>query len=204
MSESPIVVIVPAHSKFHSLGDLVAAAKSEPDKITFASGGVGSASHIAGEIFEKQTGARLRHVPYRGVGASVADLVSGRVDVEFGGYPAVQALVETGKLRLIAVATDKRSKLISMDVPTSAESGVPGYVQSYWNGLFGPPGLSEKVVATLNAAINEVLSDPETLKVMARMGMDPISGTPANFAKRIANETEQMRALEKIAAIPPN
>lgn len=204
MGDSPVVVVVPVKSSIHTLAGLVAAAKAAPGKLSFGSGGSGSAAHIAGELFQWKTGTRFTHVPYRGVGASVPDLVANRINVLFSSYPSVRAMVQAGSLRVLAVASDKRSELVGMNVPTAAEAGVKGYIQSAWNGLMGPAGLPDDVVNKLNAALNEILHTPATVKRLAGMGMAPIPGTPAEFAKRIADETAEMRALTKIVKITKN
>lgn len=203
MGDSPIVVVVPAKSKIRSLVELVQAAKSSPGKLSFGSGGVGSAAHIAGAVFEWKTGTQLTHVPYRGVAASVPDLVSARLDVLFVSYPAVRPMVQSGALRVLAVASAARSDMVGENIPTAAQAGVADYVQSAWNGLMGPPGLSHEVVTKLNNAVNAFLRAPDTVKALAGLGMVPIPNTPAAFAKRIADERAQMQALMKTMSITP-
>jgi len=204
MGDSPVVVTIPAKSKIHTLAELVAAAKAAPGKLSFGSGGSGSAAHIAGEMFQWKTGTHFTHVPYRGVGAAVPDLVAGRINALFSSYPSVRAMVQAGSLRVLAVASHQRSDLVGMNIPTAAEAGVKGYIQSAWNGLMGPAGLPAGIVDKLNAALNEILHDPATVKRLAGMGMVPIPGTPAELAKRIADETAEMRALTKIVKITKN
>ncbi|GAA4329392.1 tripartite tricarboxylate transporter substrate binding protein [Pigmentiphaga soli] len=204
MGDSPIVVAVPAKSPIRSLAELVAAARAAPGKLSFGSGGSGSAAHIAAEVFQWKTGTRFTHVPYRGVAASVPDLAAGRLDALFVSYPAVRPMTQAGSIRVLAVASEKRSDMVGMQVPTAAEAGVKDYVQSAWNGLMGPAGLPDEIVSKLNAALNEILRDPAIVKRLAGMGMTPIPGTPAEFAKRIDDETGEMQALTKITNISAN
>jgi len=201
--DSPMVVAVPAVSPFHSLAELVAAAKAKPGTLSFGSGGAGSAAHIAAEVFQWRTGTKLVHIPYRGVAASVPDLVASRLDVLFVSYPAVEPVVHAGSVRVLAVASENRSNLVP-NAPTAAEEGVKGFVLSTWNGLMGPRGLPASIVTKLNAAVNAILTDPAVIVRLAAMGMAPIPGTPEAFARRIEDELVEMAKLMKVANITAN
>lgn len=200
MGDSPMVVAVPAASPIHTLAELVAAAKARPDKLSFGSGGVGSAAHIAGEVFQWKTGTRFVHVPYRGVAASVPDLIAGRLDVLFVSYPSVEPAARGGSVRVLAVASAARSPLVP-GVPTAAEAGVDGYVRSTWSGLMGPAGLPQPIVTKLNSVVNAILTDPDVVKRLAGMGIAPIPSSPVQFHQRIVDEWAEMEQLTKVAKI---
>jgi tripartite-type tricarboxylate transporter receptor subunit TctC len=200
IADSPMVVVVPKDSPIHSLKNLIDAAKANPGKLNYGSGGSGSAAHIAAEIFKWKTGTNLTHVPYRGVAAAVPDLVAGRLNVLFVSYPAVQPLAQSGALRLLAVATDKRSPLVP-GAPTSAEQGVDDYVLSTWNGLMAPAKTSRTIIDKLNTALNKILRDRDVVARLAEMGSVPIPSTTDEFALRIRNELSEMEQLVKVAKI---
>lgn len=200
LGDSPMVVAVARDAPFHTLGELVAAAKAKPGMLSFGSGGSGSAAHIAAEIFQWKTATKLVHVPYRGVAAAVPDLIAGRLDALFVSYPAVEPMAHSGAIRVLAVAAKQRSSLVP-DAPTAAEAGVNGFELSAWNGLMAPLGTPAASIAKLNTALNAILADPALVKRLAGMGMAPIPGSPEAFADRIRNELVEMDELTKVARI---
>jgi tripartite-type tricarboxylate transporter receptor subunit TctC len=200
VGDSPMVVAVSRSSSFNSLGELVAAAKAKPGVLTYGSGGNGSAAHIAAEIFKWKTGTDFLHVPYKGVGLAVPDLVGGRLDALFVSYPAVRPMTEAGNVRILAVAAARRSPLVP-GAPTAAEAGVKDYVVSTWNGLMAPAGTPRAIVDRLNTAATQLLRNSDVVKRLAAMGMEPIPGSPEEFAAHIKDEFTTMGRLVKVVKI---
>ncbi len=190
VAEITNILVVPVDRPWHSVADLVAAAKANPGTITYASSGVGGAGHLGGALLDSMTGARMVHVPYRGGGPLITDLLSGKVDFSIATAPTVLPHVQVGKLRALAVPTATRSALLP-DLPTIAEAGVTGYAAENWYGLLGPRGLPEPVKAKLSAALVGTLTDPEVSATLKRQGAEPRPSTPAEFAAHMARETEK-------------
>ena len=200
VGDSPMVVAVSRSSSFNSLGELVAAAKAKPGALTYGSGGNGSAAHIAAEIFKWKTGTDFLHVPYKGVGLAVPDLVGGRLDALFVSHPAVRPMTEAGNVRVLAVAAARRSPLVP-GAPTAAEAGVKDYVVSTWNGLMAPAGTPRSIIERLNTATTQLLRNADVVKRLAAIGMEPIPGSPEEFAAHIKDEFNTMGRLVKVARI---
>jgi tripartite-type tricarboxylate transporter receptor subunit TctC len=200
VGDSPIVVAVGRSSSFNSLGALVAAAKAKPGALTYGSGGNGSAAHIAAEIFKWKTATDFLHVPYKGVGPAVPDLVGGRLDALFVSYPAVRPMAEAGNVRILAVAAAKRSNLVP-GAPTATEAGVKDYVLSTWNGLMAPAGTPRAIVDRLNSVTTKLLRNPDMAARLAAMGMEPIPSSQEEFAVRIKEEFATMGRIVNIAKI---
>jgi tripartite-type tricarboxylate transporter receptor subunit TctC len=200
VGDSPMVVAVSKSASFNSLGDLVAAAKAKPGALTYGSGGNGSAAHIAAEIFKWKTGTDFLHVPYKGVGLAVPDLLGGRLDALFVSYPAVRPMTEAGNVRILAVATARRSPLVP-GAPTAAEAGVKDYVLSTWNGLMAPTGTPRPILERLNTLTTQLLRTPDVVTRLAAMGMEPIPSSQEEFAARIKEELTTIGRLVKVARI---
>jgi tripartite-type tricarboxylate transporter receptor subunit TctC len=181
--------------------DLIAYARANPGKINMASAGNGTSQHLAGELFKMMTGIDLVHVPYKGSPQSVADLVAGQVQMSIDPLPASIGQIRTGKLRALAVTTAQRSEALP-DVPTVAEF-VPGYEASGWNGILAPRNTSGEIVETLNREINAGLSDPRIKARLAELGAITIGGSPADFAKLIAEETEKWGKVVRATNVRP-
>jgi tripartite-type tricarboxylate transporter receptor subunit TctC len=185
----PNVVEVNPAVPAKSIADLIAYAKANPGKLSFASAGIGTASHLAGQLFNKMTGANITHVPYRGDGPAMADLVAGQVQVGFATMTASIGFIRAGKLRPLAVTTTTRSAALP-DVPTVAET-VPGFEASSWFGVAAPKGTPADIVAVLNRQINAGLAAPVIKDRIADMGGMSLAGSPADFGKLIADETDK-------------
>ena len=153
-----------------NVAELVALAKREPGKLTFASSGAGTSLHLSGEMFKQMAGVDILHVPYKGGGPALNDLVSGQVSMIFGNAPSTLPLVRDGKLRGIAVTSPQRSPSMP-DIPTIAET-IPGYAATSWYGLAGPAGMPQAVVERLEAALREILARPDVLRRYAELGTD--------------------------------
>jgi tripartite-type tricarboxylate transporter receptor subunit TctC len=179
--------------------ELIAYAKVNSSKINMASGGIGSGNHIFGELFKMMTGVDLVHVPYRGAGPALVDLLAGQVQVMFASISSSIGYVRAGKLRALAVTTSTRSPVLP-DIPTVAEF-VPGYEASFWNGIGAPRNTPAEIVDKLNTEINEALADPKMKARLAELGGTALPGTPADFAKLILDETEKWEKVIKFAGI---
>lgn len=173
-----------------SVGTLVQYAKDHPGKVNFASAGNGTTSHLAGELFRTMAGIDIVHVPYRGGAAAITDVVSGQVPMMIDVMPNAMPLVRSGKVRGLAVTTAKRFPS-APDYPTIAESGLPGYEVSAWDGILAPAGTPPAIIDKLNAAIRHALEDKDLREQLQARGAVPVAGTPDAFARHIAAETQK-------------
>jgi len=168
-------------------------AKARPDQIAYASAGAGSTNHLSAALFEKATGIRMLHVPYRGGAPAVMDTVAGRTQLLFSAGTQTLPHVQVDKLKLLAVTESRRSPLLP-DVPTVAET-LPGYELAVWYGAFGPAGMDPALVERLNKEINAVLAKPEVVKKMGDMGVEVLQTTPAQFAETLARDADKYGKL---------
>jgi tripartite-type tricarboxylate transporter receptor subunit TctC len=185
-----------------SIPEFIAYAKANPGKINMASGGVGSAHHVYGELFKMMAGVNLVHVPYRGAGPALVDLLAGQVQVMFAFMASSIEYIRAGKLRALAVATATRSEALP-DVPSVGEF-VPGYEASGWFGVGAPRDTPAEIVDRLNNEINAALADPKIKARLADLGGTPLVISPADFKKLIADETEKWAKVIRAANIKPN
>ncbi|CAA9350565.1 MAG: BUG/TctC family periplasmic protein [uncultured Microvirga sp.] len=176
-----------------TVAEFIAYAKANPGKINMASSGVGTSVHLSGELFKAMTGVQMVHVPYRGAGPALTDMMAGQVQVIFDNLPSSVELIRSGKLRALGVTTEGPTPALP-GVPTVAEA-VPGYEASAWFGMGAPKNTPRAAIETLNRAINEALQDPAMMKRLADLGGTPIAGTPEAFGKIIAEETEKWRKV---------
>ena len=190
------VLVVNAASPFHSVQDVIAAAKAKPGALAYASAGVGNTMHLAGEQFRMQAGIDLLHVPYKGGPPAMNDVLAGQVPMMFNNLPAVVPLVRAGKLRALAVATPQRSRLLP-DVPTMDEAGLAGYVSTVWNGVFVRSGTPRTVVDRLNREIVAVLQSPEMRRSLEDQGFDVIPSSPEQLSALVRAETPRWAAVVK-------
>ncbi len=195
----PNVVEVNPSVPVKSIPELIAYAKANPGKLSFASAGIGTASHLAGQLFNKMAGVNLQHVPYRGDGPAMADLVAGNVQVGFATMTSSIGFIRAGKLRPLAVTTTTRSAALP-DVPTVAEF-VPGFEASSWFGVAAPKGTPADIVDSLNRQINAGLAAPAIKDRLADMGGMALTGSPADFGKLIAEETDKWGKVIREAGI---
>jgi tripartite-type tricarboxylate transporter receptor subunit TctC len=171
------LLVVPADRPWRGVAELVAAARRAPGSLSYGSSGVGSAGHLAGALLDQVAGIEGVHVPYRGGGQLIADILSGKVDYAFATAATTLEHVQTGRLRALAVPTAERSALVP-EVPTMAETGVPGYAVLNWYALVAPKGVPGPVVARLNAALHAALRDAEAVRKLAQQGIEPLPSTP--------------------------
>jgi tripartite-type tricarboxylate transporter receptor subunit TctC len=195
----PFVLEVTPSLPVKTIPELIAYAKANPGKINMGSGGVGSGNQLTGEMFKTMTGVDLVHVPYRGAGPAMVDLMGGQVQVMFNTMGASLQYVRGGKLRALGVATKTRQAALP-DVPTVAEF-VPGYEASFWTGVAAPKGTPPEIVDKLNKAVNAALADPVVKGRLAEWGATALAGSPADFGKFVADETEKWGKVIRAANI---
>ena len=183
----PNVLVVPVSQPYKTVGQVIAAAKAQPGKLTFASSGSGTSIHLSGELFKSVTGIDISHIPYKGSAPAVTDLLGGQVTMMFDNLPSSMQHIRSGKLRAIAVTSAKRSPELP-DVPTVAESGVKGFEATSWFGLFAPAATPPEVVAKLNAAVVKLLANADVKKKLAEQGAEPHGEKPEQFAAFIRGE----------------
>ena len=177
-----------------SIADLIALARKQPGKITYATAGIGSGSHVSTELFATMADVKLTHVPYRGTGAMQGDLVGGHVDMAISTFPSVFGQIRSGLLRTIAVTGEARSSIFP-DVPTIAESGVPGYAAVIHYGMVAPAGISRTIADRLNAQLRAALGSEDVRARIAEEGGEPLPGTAEQQAKDLAEEEAKWGAL---------
>jgi tripartite-type tricarboxylate transporter receptor subunit TctC len=191
---APQLLIVPASLPVKDLAEFIALARANPGKLNYASAGPGSTTHLAADHFARLAGVQLVHVPYRGVGPALTDLLAGRVQMLSVGLSPVQAYLRSGTLRALAAASKVRLAA-APDVPTSAEAGLPGWEMTTWFGIFAPKGTSAAIVQAVNAGMQSVIDEPGTRKRLLESGIEPIGGPAAVFAERVRSD---YRAWEQV------
>jgi tripartite-type tricarboxylate transporter receptor subunit TctC len=194
-ASSNILVVNPAVPA-HSVQELVAYAKSRPGKVNFSSGGIGVLPHLIGEMFKKRAGIDVVHVPYRGGGPSINDVVAGQIDFTFEGTSVLLPLIQAGKLRALAVTSPERIRELP-DVPTMIESGYPGFSSTSWTGLLAPAKTAPETIARLNHEINEALRAPDFVAALAKLSSEPLGGTPQDFTKLIKADIAKWEPIVK-------
>jgi tripartite-type tricarboxylate transporter receptor subunit TctC len=189
----PNVMIVHPDVPAKTVAEFITYAKANPGKVNMASSGNGTSVHLSGELFMAMTGVKMTHVPYRGSNPALTDMISGQVQVMFDNMPSCLPHIKAGKLRALAVTTEKRSDQLP-DVPTLAET-VSGYEASAWFGMGVPAKTPHDVIAVLNKAINEGLADPKLKPRFEDLGGAPMGGTPEDFGKIVVSETEKWKKV---------
>ncbi len=196
----PNVVVVSPSLQVKTLADLVALAKAKPGYLNFGSAGVGSSSHLAGELFKAATGVNVVHVPFKQLSDAFTEMLAGRVHYYIFPLPAVMPMLRDGKLRPIAVATARRAVSLP-DVPTSAESGVPAYISESWFGAVAPAKTPRPIIQKLNTDIVGILKQPDTRERFERGGADPVYGSPEEFGNLMKSEYARFEKLFREAGI---
>ena len=174
--------------------DVIAAARKTPGKLSYASAGNGTSIHLAGEVFTSLAQVDMLHVPYKGSGPAVSDLLGGQVNYMFDSITSARPHIESGKLRALGLTTAKRSKSLP-NVPTLAEAGLPGYEVSPWFAVFMPAATPKDIVAKVNAALLEAMKDPDVVKRFETIGAEPVGSTPEEMAQHLARESERWTKL---------
>jgi tripartite-type tricarboxylate transporter receptor subunit TctC len=200
---TPLGVIVHPSVPARSTQELIALVKKDPDKVVFASGGVGGVTHLAGELFANMAGTTFaRHVPYKGIAPAINDLLGGHVSLIFGGLPPTIAHVRDGKLRALAITGATRSKIFP-DLPTVAEAGLPGYEATQHYGIVAPKGTPRAIIDRLNVALRQALALEDVLAKMAIDGTEPLPGTPEDFVALIDREEHKWSQIIRQAGLKP-
>jgi tripartite-type tricarboxylate transporter receptor subunit TctC len=193
---TPNVLVVNPSLPVHSVKELIAYAKANPGKLSFGSGSIGSAGHLAGELFKVDAGVDMVHVPYKGAAPAMQALLAGDTQLMFDNLASAMSQVKAGKLRALAVTTAQRSKL-APDLPTMAEAGVPGFDISTWFGLLAPAGTPPEVVAKWNADVTKILTASDMRERLASQGAEAAPDTPAEFARFIDEELVKYAKIVK-------
>ena len=186
----PFILVVHSSLPTASVKELIALARSKPRQLAYASSGAGNATHLSMALFEMMAKIQMTHVPYKGTGQALTDLLGGHVQLMFGAIPSTYPGVKAGKLRVLAISSAKRSAALP-EVPTVAEAGLPGYELTSWYGALAPAGTPEAIVTRLNAEIVKTLKLPDMVGRLTRMGADPAGNTPPEFQAYIKSETQK-------------
>jgi len=192
----PNVLVVNPSLPVNSVQELIAYAKANPGKLNFASSGNGTSIHLSAELFKTMAGVQMTHVPYKGSAPALQDLVGGQVQLMFDNLPSSLALIKAGKLKALAVTSKTRAPALP-EVPTMAESGLPGFEASSWFGLLGPAGTPQPAITKVNAEIAKWLATPEAKEKLIAQGANVAGGTPEDFARHIAAETAKWQKVVK-------
>ena len=193
---APSTVVVHPSFPVHSVAELIAYAKANPGKVNYGSAGIGTVGHVAGEYFAIETGIKLTHIPYKGTGPAITDLLGGHIPLSFSPIPAVHESAKSGLLRMLAVTSAKRSRLVS-DTPTIAESGVPGFEAVLRYGLVAPAGTPRPIVDRLNKALRAALESAEVRNRLAIEGAEPLPSSPEEYAADLDHEETQWSKVIK-------
>ena len=197
---SPLIIAVPAASSIKNVSDLIAAAKAKPGELAYPSAGTGNSTHLGGELFAAMAGVTLTHVPYKGSAPGINDLIAGRLAVVFSTAPSVLPSIRSGRLRALAVTGSKRS-LVMPELPTVAESGLPGYEATSWYGVLTTAGTPRPVVSRLHAAIVGALALPQVRERFLAQAVDPVGNAPEEFAAYIKTEIVKWAKVIKTAGV---
>lgn len=200
LSAQPYILAVNPSVPANSVAQLVAYAKANPGKLSFASAGLGSGAHFAGELFNHMAGVEILHIPYKGTGPAITDVIGGRVAILYAGVATLRSFVGSGKMRVLAVTSARRS-LGMPDVPTIAESGLPGYETNTWNSLVAPRGTPRAVIERLNAAVAQVLREPDLRERWTQQGIEAEPGPPELLASHIKAEIARFTKLVKATGL---
>jgi tripartite-type tricarboxylate transporter receptor subunit TctC len=198
---SPAVLVVKADSPIKSVQDLIDRARAKPGDIKYGTAGIGSFAHVSSELFAAMANVKLTHIPYRGTGPALVDLIGGRLDVQFENAPGILGQVKSGQLRAIAVGTSKPYSFLP-DATTIAAT-VPGYESSSWFGILVPAGTPRPIIDKLNASLNKALNNPALAKQLADLGVERVGGTPEQFGAYLKNQVTEMAAVAKAANMQP-
>jgi tripartite-type tricarboxylate transporter receptor subunit TctC len=194
VGSSPAVIVASQHLPVKTFAELIAYAKANPGKLNFASAGIGTAPHLAGEMIKLRTGIDMTHVPYRGIGAAYPDVMSGKVQLAFSSIAGAVPFTADNRVRPLATTGAARSAVYP-DVPTVAESGLPGFDVDLWIGIYAPAGLPPAVLAKLNGELKKVLQHPELKAALAKIGVEPRGTTPEEAAAFTRSEFEKWKKV---------
>jgi tripartite-type tricarboxylate transporter receptor subunit TctC len=197
-----LILIAPASSRFNTLAEVIASDKATPGKLNMASPGSGSSNHLTLERFNAMAGTKIVHIPYKGTGPAINDLVGGQVDLTLASGAASKPLLDSGKVKALAVTSSKRNPLLPQ-VPTVAEAGLAGFESIAGQGLFVPAGTPRDIVQRLNTEVNAIIKSPELQERWTQMGIDRVEQSPEQFAAWLARESDQWAILIRTVGIKP-
>jgi len=200
IASAPFVLVVNPSSPSSSARALVARSKTSPGKLTMSSAGTGSSNHLVGELFQEITGAKFTHIPYKGSGQALTDLMGGQVDLHFDQITSAASHIQGGKLKALMVTAPQRVAMIP-DVPTATEAGYPSFEATNVTGLIAPAGTPREIVDKLYAATKKVISDPATKEKFVGLGADAVGGTPEQFAAYIKDDFSKWTRIVKDANV---
>jgi tripartite-type tricarboxylate transporter receptor subunit TctC len=201
ITTSPLVLVVGAASQVRTVKDLVQLAKAKP--LSYGRAGIGSGGHVCGELLNVMAGIRTAHIPYKGAGPASADVAAGQIEFQFGAQITTQGLVKAGRLRMVAVTSARRASTLP-DVPTMAESGLPGFEFNNWFGLLGPAGLPAPLLARLNAEVVKMMSLPDVRERIIFDGGEPAAGPPSEFRALLASDLSKWGKIARELRMQPN
>ncbi len=193
VGNAPSIMLVPNSSPAKTVKEWIEYAKKNPGKLNYASSGNGTIVQLTAELFKAQAGLYVTHIPYKGTALAIPDLVSGQLDVLFDSLPTGMPHVRDGRLRALGVTTLKRSPL-APDLPPIADT-LPGYESNTWFGLYGPKGLGADIVTRVNTAANQALNDPEVRNKLTTLGIEPVTSTPTQFSKMVADDLAKWKKI---------
>ncbi len=194
VATAPQILVVPENAPYRTVAEFLDFARKNPGKLSFASAGGGTGSHLAGEALNEQAKVNLMHVPYKGGAPALTDLMGGQVSAYFGNAASTLGYVKSGKLRALAVSSTRRVTALP-DTPTLGESGLPGYNVVEWNGVFLPKGTPPDIVQKLGKAVQAAVNDPTVRQKLLQLGLEPAGTTPEAFARFVQDETSRVSAL---------
>jgi tripartite-type tricarboxylate transporter receptor subunit TctC len=203
VATQPVVLVVRADAPYKTLSDLINAAKAKPGDVSMASAGSGTIGHLSGELLAREAKVKFLHVPYKGAGPALTDLLGGNVQFSFLTLPSIISMLKANRLRALAVSSEKRIAALP-SVPTVAESGYKGFVTESWYGLVGPAKLPASIVATINAEVEKVLKQPEVIAKLDAEGNEPLGGNPDKFSALIKTDHAKWGAIVRDAGITPD
>jgi tripartite-type tricarboxylate transporter receptor subunit TctC len=203
LSEAPNVIIVSAKSNIKTLADLIATAKKASAGLDLATPGIGTVSHMAAELLQKEAGVKFRHIPYKGANSALIDVIAQRVPVMMSSIPTALALIKSGELRAIGVTASKRNPVLP-DVPTVAEQGYPGFYAATWYGLLMPAGTPNDIIQQVNRVANEALKSPKIKERIALEGGIVLGGSSDDFVEKIKSENKKWSKIVKDSGIKMN
>lgn len=196
----PNILVVHPDTGVKSVDELIKLAKTNPDKVLFASSGVGTSPHLSGELFNQMAGLKITHVPYKGSGQAVTDLLANRVQMMFSPAATVIGHVKEGRLKALA-STQLQRAGVAPDLPTMSESGLKGFDTGLWFGFMAPAGTPKDIIDKLNKATNDALKSPEVADILKKQGMDILGGSAEDFGRYIQTETEKWAGVAKAAGL---
>ncbi|MEJ0077609.1 MAG: tripartite tricarboxylate transporter substrate binding protein [Alphaproteobacteria bacterium] len=200
LATAPVILVAHPSVPAKTLAEFVALAKQKPGELNYASGGIGASTHLGGELLKFVAGIEVRHVPYKGTGPAMNDLIGGHVQVMFSGISSARPFMDAGTLRALAVTGEARNAAVP-DVPTFAEAGLPGVTASTYWGVLAPKGTPQEIVERLSAEFAKAVRDPEVVKRIGDLGYLPIGGGPADYAANIKSEIAKWAPVIKAANI---